>query len=49
MRRLMETVRRHRVDLTPLLTHRFRLDDIRAAYEVFTARQDGVMKVAIAP
>jgi threonine dehydrogenase-like Zn-dependent dehydrogenase len=48
MRRLME-VRHHRVDLTPLLTHRFRLDDIREAYEVFMARQDGVMKIAITP
>jgi alcohol dehydrogenase len=49
MRRLMEMVRHHRVDLTPLLTHRFRLDDIREAYEVFMARQDGVMKIAITP
>jgi alcohol dehydrogenase len=49
MRRLMEMVRHHRVDLTSLLTHRFRLDDIREAYEVFMSRQDGVMKVAITP
>jgi threonine dehydrogenase-like Zn-dependent dehydrogenase len=49
MRRLMELVRHHRVDLTPLLTRRFRLDDIREAYRVFMERQDGVMKVAITP
>jgi threonine dehydrogenase-like Zn-dependent dehydrogenase len=49
MRRLMEMVRTHRVDLTPLLTHSFRLDDIADAYALFGARQDGVIKVAIRP
>src|SRR4029453_1226297 len=33
MRRLMEVVRHGRVDLTPLLTHSFRLDNIRDAYD----------------
>src|SRR5438477_1065636 len=32
MRRLMEVVRRGRVDLRPLLTHRFRLEELEAAY-----------------
>jgi alcohol dehydrogenase len=49
MRRLMEVVRRGRVDLTPLLTHTFALDDIAAAYDLFGERLDGVMKVAIRP
>jgi threonine dehydrogenase-like Zn-dependent dehydrogenase len=49
MRRLMEMVKATRIDLTPLITHRFRLDDIREAYEVFGERRDGVMKIAIAP
>jgi threonine dehydrogenase-like Zn-dependent dehydrogenase len=49
MRRLMELVRARRVDLTPLLTHSFALADIRAAYALFGARRDGVMKVAIRP
>jgi threonine dehydrogenase-like Zn-dependent dehydrogenase len=49
MRRLMEVVRRGRVDLTPLLTHTFKLDDISAAYDLFGERLDGVMKVAIKP
>ena len=49
MRRLMETVRGGRVDLTPLLTHSFRLDDIRDAYALFGDRRDGVIKVAIRP
>ena len=49
MRRLMEVVRRGRVDLTPLLTHSFTLDNIRDAYDLFGERLDGVMKVAIRP
>ncbi|RKH03794.1 zinc-binding dehydrogenase [Corallococcus carmarthensis] len=49
MRRLMEVVRAKRVDLTPLFTHRFALEDIRDAYELFSQRKDGVLKVAIRP
>ncbi|HEX4899554.1 MAG TPA: alcohol dehydrogenase catalytic domain-containing protein [Pyrinomonadaceae bacterium] len=49
MRRLMEVVRYGRVDFTPLLTHRFKLADIPAAYELFGERADGVLKVAIQP
>ena len=49
MRRLMEMVKSNRIDLTPLLTHRFSLDDIGEAYELFGERREGVMKVAIKP
>ena len=49
MRRLMEVVRRGRVDLTPLLTHTFRLERIKDAYDLFGERLDGVLKVAIRP
>jgi len=34
MRRLMEVVRSGRVDLTPLLTHRFSLDQIAEGYRL---------------
>jgi len=47
MRRLMRLVESHRIDLTPLLTHSFALDQIDRAYELFSARRDGVLKVAI--
>ena len=47
MRRLMEIVRAGRVDLTPLLTHRFSLDNITEGYRLFGQRSDGVLKVAI--
>jgi alcohol dehydrogenase len=49
MRRLIEMVRSGRLDLRPLLTHRFKLADINEAYELFGERRDGVMKVAITP
>lgn len=49
MRRLMELVRHGRVDLRPLLTHAFTLDDISKAYDLFANRKDGVLKVAIRP
>lgn len=48
MRRLMDVVAHGRVDLTALVTHRFKLDDIEAAYELFSQQRDGVLKVSIA-
>lgn len=49
MRRLIEMVRRGKLDLRPLLTHRFKLADINEAYKLFGDRSDGVMKVVITP
>ncbi len=49
MRRLMEMVRTQRVDLTPLITHRYRLEEIGEAYRLFGERQGAVIKVAIRP
>jgi len=49
MRRLMALVQHGRLDLTPLLTHRFSLEHIDEAYELFASRRDGVLKVAITP
>ena len=49
MRRLMEMVRHGRLDLTPLLTHSYGLDQIEEAYHLFAAQDDGVVKVAIRP
>jgi alcohol dehydrogenase len=49
MRRLMDLVGTSRVDLTPMLTHTFPLDEIAAAYKFFERRSDGVVKVAIRP
>jgi threonine dehydrogenase-like Zn-dependent dehydrogenase len=49
MRRLMEMVLHNRLDLTPLLTHRFTLENITDAYTLFAEHRDGVMKVLIEP
>jgi threonine dehydrogenase-like Zn-dependent dehydrogenase len=45
----MAVVQSGMVDLSPLVTHRFKLDDIEAAYDLFAHQRDGVMKVAITP
>lgn len=49
MRRLINVVASGRVDLRPLVTHRFKLDDIEQAYDLFAHQRDGVLKVAITP
>lgn len=47
MRRLMDVVLGGAADLRSLITHRFKLDDIEEAYELFANQRDGVLKVAI--
>ena len=49
MRRLMSVIEGGRVDLGAMVTHRFQLDEIEAAYELFGHQRDGVLKVAIKP
>lgn len=49
MRRLMSVIESGRVDLGAMITHRFRLDDIEEAYDLFANQRDGVFKVAITP
>ena len=47
MRRLLAVVASGRADLRPLVTHRFTLDRIEEAYDLFGHQRDGVLKVAI--
>jgi threonine dehydrogenase-like Zn-dependent dehydrogenase len=49
MRRMMNVVASGRFDPRPLLTHRFSLDRIEEAYELFAHQKDGVLKVVITP
>jgi len=49
MRRLMSVIESGRVDLGAMVTHRFKLHDIEAAYDLFANQRDGVFKVAITP
>lgn len=47
MRRLMDIIASGRLDLGAMVTHRFKLEQIREAYELFSHQRDGVLKVAI--
>jgi threonine dehydrogenase-like Zn-dependent dehydrogenase len=49
MRRLIDVIASGRADLRPLVTHRFKLDEIETAYDLFGHQRDGVLKVAITP
>ncbi|RBH38347.1 NAD(P)-dependent alcohol dehydrogenase, partial [Pseudomonas sp. MWU13-2860] len=49
MRRLMNVLESDRLDLSPLVTHRYKLDQIVEAYDLFSHQRDGVLKVAIKP
>jgi alcohol dehydrogenase len=49
MRRLMAMIVCRRVNLSPLVTHHFALDDIQQAYDLFSHQADGVLKVALYP
>ncbi len=49
MRRLMSIVQSGRADLRSFVTHRFSLDQIEEAYDLFGHQRDRVIKVAISP
>jgi threonine dehydrogenase-like Zn-dependent dehydrogenase len=49
MRRLMSVIESGRVDLSAMVTHRFPLDRIEQAYDLFANQRDGVLKIAITP
>lgn len=45
----IELLQNNRIDLTPLMTHRFALKDFSKALDIFEKRQDGAIKVATKP
>jgi threonine dehydrogenase-like Zn-dependent dehydrogenase len=47
LRRLLLTLKQKRLDMRPLITHRFKFDDIGKAYEIFDKKLENVLKVAI--
>ena len=49
MRRLISMVQHNRLDLTPLVTHRFSLEQTPEAFNLFSQQAAGVMKVALFP
>lgn len=47
MRRLMQIIDSGRLDLGPMVTHRYPLEDIVDAYDLFSHQRDGVLKIAL--
>jgi len=45
----MAMIEQRRVDLSPLVTHHFSLDQIEQAFDLFSHQRDGVLKVALHP
>ena len=46
---ILDLIAQGKIDTSPLITHRFPVSRIEAAYDVFENRKDGVIKVAIFP
>ena len=44
---VLNLIKEGKIDATPLITHRFPLNEIEEAYRIFENRLDGVIKVAI--
>ena len=44
---VLSLIEQGEIDTTPLITHRFPLDQIEEAYRVFENKEDGVIKIAI--
>ena len=46
---ILRLIAQGKIATTPLITHRYKLEDIEEAYRVFEGKLDGVIKVAIIP
>ena len=44
---ILQLIKEGKIDTTPLITHRYPLERIAEAYELFEQKRDGVIKVAI--
>ena len=44
---ILRLIEEGKIDTTPLITHRYKLADIEAAYHLFENKLDGVIKVAV--
>ena len=44
---ILALIEQGKIDTTPLITHRFPLNQIEEAYNIFENKMDGVIKVAV--
>ena len=49
MERLLGLMEHGNIDLTPLFTHRMKLSEAPAAYDLFRSKSGGVLKIALTP
>ena len=49
MEHLLALLQHSEVDLAPLFTHRMKISETPAGYDLFRSREDGVLKVALVP
>ena len=47
--KIMALIAAGKLDATPLITHRFPLEQIGTAYDLFSSGREGVMKIAVIP
>jgi threonine dehydrogenase-like Zn-dependent dehydrogenase len=45
----LKLIEEGKIDTTPLITHRFKLENIDEAYRIFENRLDNVIKISVAP
>lgn len=48
-REILDLIAKGKIDTTPLITHRFHLSEVLKAYDMFSQRQDHIIKAAIYP
>ena len=46
---ILSLIEAGKIDTTPLITHRYTLQDIEKAYHIFENKLDGVIKIAVSP
>ena len=46
---ILRLIEAGKIDTTPLITHRYKLEEIEEAYRIFENKLDGVIKIAITP
>jgi threonine dehydrogenase-like Zn-dependent dehydrogenase len=46
---LCDLIANSNIDLSPLFTHRMKLEELPKAYDLFRSKTEGVLKIAVTP